>query len=556
MKSLKPALLSASVIIMSLAASLIFADWQEPAVAPPSGNVSAPVNVSGTGQAKAGALTVQGNLTAPIFYDFNDSNYYINPAGQTSLSGPVGVGTAYPDADLDVRSGDGRGIYLKSIFSGLDGDAGIAMLDTSPRVTGAILGGSTKSLRFFTESIASSSERMRITSEGKVGIGTTAPNNIIQVYDLIDFNNTDLNTKIGYQAGKNIAGGATQNTFLGYQAGCSSLAGGTDDADRNTAIGSYSFSSNTSGFSNTALGAATLYANTTGYYNIAIGHDSLYSNRIGYENIAVGYQSLGRNDGGYQNTAIGSGSLFFNTNGNYNTASGYHSMRENTMGNYNAAYGIYSLYSNGQGLYNTAIGPYSLYSNITGSSNVSIGYKAGYYETGSNAFYVDNRDRENTAGDKEKALLYGTFAVAAADQTLKINAGLTVSTLAGTGSRTVVADATGLLSASVSDANLKTNIIPIGEDKAMAMLKDPDILGISYNWKDQKRGVDTELGFTAQMFESYKMPGLTFEDNGIKGLNYDKLTVVLWEQNKAQEEEINNLISRIEALETKLEHLK
>jgi len=84
MKSLKPILLSASVITISLAASFILAAWQEPTVAPPNGNVSAPVNVSGTGQTKAGALTVTGILTASsgiytsVLYDNQDSNYYIS----------------------------------------------------------------------------------------------------------------------------------------------------------------------------------------------------------------------------------------------------------------------------------------------------------------------------------------------------------------------------------------------------------------------------------------------------------------------------------------------
>jgi len=64
-------------------------------------------------------------------------------------------------------------------------------------------------------------------------------------------------------------------------------------------------------------------------------------------------------------------------------------------------------------------------------------------------------------------------------------------------------------------------------------------------WKDPKRGKDRELGFTSQMFEPYGIAGLTFEDKGLKGLNYEKLSVILWEQNK-------QLLQRVERLEAEI----
>lgn len=121
---------------------------------------------------------------------------------------------------------------------------------------------------------------------------------------------------------------------------------------------------------------------------------------------------------------------------------------------------------------------------------------------------------------------------------------ITLPNLAGTGSRLVVADANGLLSAPVSDERLKTNIKPIGTEIAMGMLEDENIHGINYQWKDEKKGKDIELGFTAQMFSEYNIAGLTFEDKGVKGLNYDRLCVLLWEQNR-------ELLKRIKKLEDK-----
>mgnify|MGYP001575369881 CR=1 FL=1 len=51
----------------------------------------------------------------------------------------------------------------------------------------------------------------------------------------------------------------------------------------------------------------------------------------------------------------------------------------------------------------------------------------GYYELGSNAFYIDNQNRTNTAGEKAKALLYVTFDADPANQTLTINATATIN---------------------------------------------------------------------------------------------------------------------------------
>jgi hypothetical protein len=150
----------------------------------------------------------------------------------------------------------------------------------------------------------------------------------------------DFNTKVGFNAGINLASGAQNNTFVGYEAGKLSSTS-----------------------TNTVL------------FNVAIGKQALYSD----------------NSGPY-NTAIGGQSLFGNVTGGSNTALGY----------------------------------LSLSSNSTGSRNIGIGYLAGKYETGSDAFYVDNRDRTNTAGDKAGAILYGTMSSTPANQTLKVNASLTV----------------------------------------------------------------------------------------------------------------------------------
>ena len=168
---------------------------------------------------------------------------------------------------------------------------------------------------------------------GNVGIGTTSPNNLLQVNDLISFTNADWRTQIGYQAGKYDLG--QYNTWIGYQAGsANNSTGKTDAADYNTAVG-----------------YQALYSNTTGSNNSAQGNAALHSNTTGIRNSAQGYAALR-----------------YNTTGSYNSAQGMYALYSNTTGSYNSAQGVYALYSNTTGIRNSAQGYAALHSNKSISS--------------------------------------------------------------------------------------------------------------------------------------------------------------------------------------------
>ncbi|MFA5932017.1 MAG: tail fiber domain-containing protein [Candidatus Paceibacterota bacterium] len=269
----------------------------------------------------------------------------------------------------------------------------------------------------------------------RVGIGTITPNNAIQVANLIDFNNTDFNTKLGYQAGKNIVANAQNNTFIGYQAGTSSATLSTSAADFNSAFGYQSFFSNTGGSYNTASGVQALYSNTNGNFN----------------------------------TASGTYALFSNTTGSYNTASGMQALYNNSTGTQNTASGMYALTSNTTGSYNTASGMQALNNNSTGNSNVALGLAAGYNETGSNTFYVNNIYQPSLANDRNYSLLYGKFSGVAGSltgQQLTINGNLGIGTLvpAGILSVTPTQYSTGTASQSL------TTITGVGTTFTSAMI--------------------------------------------------------------------------------------
>ncbi|MBU2579531.1 hypothetical protein KKF19_00955 [Patescibacteria group bacterium] len=79
-----------SIIIVAIASvfwvnGLILA-WTTPVSAPPGSNVAAPLNVGSTAQTKSGSLISSSDMRAPIFYDQNNTGYYVDPAGMSNMN--------------------------------------------------------------------------------------------------------------------------------------------------------------------------------------------------------------------------------------------------------------------------------------------------------------------------------------------------------------------------------------------------------------------------------------------------------------------------------------
>ena len=248
-------------------------------------------------------------------------------------------------------------------------------------------------------------ERMRITKDGSVGIGSTSPASTLGVagsgyfagnlnldqfskYQLngltvLSATTTTFNTLAGFYAGANIVSTSTSNTSglyntaLGYEA----LRYATS-TDYNTAVGyqalrmSSSGTANNSGSYNSALGRSALFSNTTGIYNSALGVNALYSNTTGSNNSALGVNALYSNTTGSNNSAFGYFALYSNTTGSQNSALGRDVLFSNTTGANNSALGNYALYSNTTGSYNSALGYQALYYNASATNTVAVGYQA------------------------------------------------------------------------------------------------------------------------------------------------------------------------------------
>ena len=280
-------------------------------------------------------------------------------------------------------------------------------------------------LTFATEPLGAStiaSERMRITAGGRVGIGTTAPAQLLSVSGIIESTtggvkfpdgttqttafNSSTNSYSGTQtitsgnlalpattaptSGVITLGGQTfahafgattnGNVFVGGGAGSFTTSGNGG----NTGVGALALASVTTGYNESAFGFKALNATTSGIGNSAFGAFSLLANTTGIGNHAFGPWALASNTTGKFNNAFGSGAAGSSATVDGLSAFGEASLGSNTSGTGHAAFGYYSLAANTTGSGSTAFGSNALLSNTTGDNNAAFGRDALKANTASN----------------------------------------------------------------------------------------------------------------------------------------------------------------------------
>jgi hypothetical protein len=214
-----------------------------------------------------------------------------------------------------------------------------------------------------------------------LGVGNTA----IGTFSLFSVSTGNFNTAVG-------AGALDLNT-----------------ADSNTATGAAALLFNTTGNENTAIGTAALELNDTAHQNTATGAFALFSHVSGNGNTATGWHALFSDTSGQVNTAVGASALASNTSGGFNTANGFAALSNNTEGGDNTAIGQGALQENIDGGENTALGLGALASNTTGDNNVALGVFAGFQQTtGSNNVYI-GAQVEGTAGESNACYIGSIF---------------------------------------------------------------------------------------------------------------------------------------------------
>ena len=205
-----------------------------------------------------------------------------------------------------------------------------------------------------------------VAASGRVGIGTSAPNEQLEITGNLRLPASTATTGIIRSGTATLLHTyGSGNFFAGKFAGNLTLTG-----IANTASGEEALYANTTGSYNTACGYSTLRANTEGEFNTANGVDALSFNTTGTDNMASGYSALYLSTTGDGNSASGGYALYANTTGSYNTASGYSAGSTNTTGSYNTFVGYNSDASSSNLQNATAIGYDAI---VTASNRVRIG---------------------------------------------------------------------------------------------------------------------------------------------------------------------------------------
>jgi hypothetical protein len=246
------------------------------------------------------------------------TGFFFSRAGTNVLGFAPNEGAVFRPADdnvLDLGKADRR---FKDLFLSNDATiAGVVKLGNgsagAPSLTN--IGDDNTGLFFPADNeigfATGGAERMRIDSNGNVGIGTNNPSAKLEVSSDVLVNGLTLGL------------------------GASSVS------------------------TNTALGDSVLSENTTGALNSAIGFNALLLNTTGGDNTAVGVRALRENTIGALNSAFGTNALLFNTTGNNNTASGFRALTSNTTGSNNTALGKNSGQLITTGSKNTILGSFN-----------------------------------------------------------------------------------------------------------------------------------------------------------------------------------------------------
>jgi len=188
-------------------------------------------------------------------------------------------------------------------------------------------------------------ERLRVDASGKLGIGTSAPAQALDIVGNITLQATTDSTSGVILKGSSrfLHNYGTNNVFLGLSAGNYTMSGST-----NNGIGYEALQSLTSGNQNNVMGYRAGKAITSGVRNVYIGDQAGTASSSGNGNIALGFRALSNytsGSGGFGgNIAIGEDALIYLQTGYENVAVGRLAGKNIASGANNSGAGFRSVF--------------------------------------------------------------------------------------------------------------------------------------------------------------------------------------------------------------------
>jgi trimeric autotransporter adhesin len=329
-----------------------------------------------------------------------------------------------------------------------------------------------------------------------VGIGAGSSNGAFQ-------STPTGNTFIGRDAGHDNTA-ARENTFVGFQAGMHNSVTGNvifPDANANTFIGYQA------GLNNDGTGVNV----GSGAENTFVGHSSGKANVDGGRNSFFG-KDAGLHNGGDGNTFLGYGA------GKANTGEPQ------------------SL--NGQGSNNTFVGRGAGQTNTTGNKNTAIGYQADV--AGADLSFA------TAIGAGAVVSSSDTIALGRSDgsDTVEVPGKLQLDTLAVAGSTQLCLNSSNRVGSCSSSLRYKTGIQPFISGLDVINRLHP----ITFTWKtDGKR----DVGFGAEDVQKIEPLLVTLNSIGqVEGVKYDRITAVLVNAIKEQQQQLVAQQTQLEELKT------
>lgn len=466
----------------------------------------------------------------------------MNAGGKTA----IGQGVS-PDGTYRLKVADSSGGY-GSLMIG-DASAGNAVLQT--------VSGSPDYLKIGFSGVGGQLDTMRITSTGDLSV-----NSATIIY-------RDATTPYIHHTGPKTP---ITNVFTGDNAGNVTVSGG-----QNAGFGVGALYNLSSGVSNAACGRAALESVNSGGYNTAVGHNALRAITTVSGLTAVGYSALGANTSGTGNTAVGYNALAAVTTTSGHTAVGYGagvllaSNTDNTLIGYSAGGNLTSGGTNtfvgssagltvASGSDNVGIGLLTLGSAASGysaTSNVVLGNYAGrYLTTGRENVLVGNSAGAGFTSSETNNIIigYNNVGIAGESNTIRIQGGtpLTSCYIDGIwlrscdGGASVYCNSSCKVGAPASSIRFKENIQEIPANKRAS-----DLHPVSFNYKESETK-ELWYGLIAEEVEKI-LPELVIKDseNQPTGVKYQHIPVLLLKEIKELRAIIDDLTSRLTALESK-----